>query len=192
METQIRSYIATSTGVKTVNIFGYATKGVPGLEINGVGKLSKNIKEKLIYLTRTRKMKLPTKRFVICVDINDLDGDIPWCELKWLEFPILLAFWHLASLLPIRKLDDCLCAGWISSKGDIFQSNSPAKLRYELLKKLSPVEVMDLKLITFIEDYEGDFYAIDSAMLFEHITNINFKLDYIDNVSAIPIKSFMA
>lgn len=192
METQIRSYITTSKGVKSVNVFGYATKGVPGLEINGVGKLSKNIKEKLIYLTRTRRMKLPTKRFVICVDINDLDGDIPWSELKWLEFPILLSFWYLASLLPISKLDDCLCAGWISSKGDIFQTHSPSHLKFELLKKLSPVEVMDLKLITFVNENEGDFYAIDSAMLLEHIENINFKLDYIDNNSAIPINSFIA
>lgn len=192
METQIRSYIATSKGVRTVTIFGYATKGVPGLEVNGVGKLSKNIKEKLIYLTRTRKMNLPTKRFVICVDINDLDNDIALCELKWLEFPILLVFWYLASLLPINKLDDCLCAGWVSSKGDIFQTNSPARLKQELLKKLNPVEVMDLKLITFVEEYEGDFYSIDSAMLLEHIVNINFKLDYIDNDSAIPTNSFIA
>ena len=51
---------------------------------------------------------------------------------------------------------------------------------------------MDLKLITFVNEKESDFYTIDSAMLLEHIENINFKLDYIDNNSAIPINSFIA
>ena len=192
METQIRSYVLTSRGVKIVNIFGYATKGVPGLEINGVGKLSKNIKEKLIYLTRTRRMKLPTKRFVICVDINDLDGDYQWSELKWLEFPILLLFWYLAGLLPIQNLDDCLSAGWVSTKGDIYQSFLPAQIEQELRKKLNPVEVNNLKLISCIIEEEHDFFSIESAMLLEHIDNLNYKIDYIDNVSATPINSFIA
>ena len=47
METEIKSYIKTKTGIKVITIFGYASRGVPGVEINGVGKLSKNIKEKL-------------------------------------------------------------------------------------------------------------------------------------------------
>ena len=92
METQIYSYFKTPKGLKVVTIFGYATRGVPGLEITGFGKLSKNIKEKLIYITRTRKLKLPTKRFVICIDINDFDHDSTSQDLKWLEFPTLLIF----------------------------------------------------------------------------------------------------
>ena len=68
MDTQIKSFYKSPQGIKFVTIFGHATKGVPALEINGVGKLSKNIKEKLIFITRTRKLPIPLRRFVICVD----------------------------------------------------------------------------------------------------------------------------
>ena len=192
METQIYSYVQTPKGPKVITIFGYATRGVPGIEISGSGKLSKNIKEKLIYMTRARKLKLPTKRFVICVDLNDLEFDLPQSELKWIEFPMLLMFWYLAGFIPIKKLDDCVCAGWISTRGDIYQSFAPNLLKELMKKKVNPVILKSLKLITSAGDQEHGLWNIDSAMLLEHIEYLNFKMDYIDKLSATPLNSSIA
>lgn len=192
METQIYSYVQTPKGAKVITIFGYATRGVPGIEISGCGKLSKNIKEKLIYMTRVRKLKLPTKRFVICVDLNDLEFDLPQSELKWIEFPMLLMFWYLAGFIPIKKLDDCVCAGWIDTRGDIYQSFAPDLLPKLMKKKVNPVILKSLKLITSVGDQEHGLWNIDSAMLLEHIDCLNFKLDYIDKLSATPLNSSIA
>ncbi len=176
METQIHSFYQTPKGAKLVTIFGYATKGVPGLEINGAGKLSKNIREKLIYLTRTRRLSLATKRFVICVDINDLDNNIDLAQLKWLEFPILLLFWYLAGLIPIAKFDDCLCSGWINSNGEIYQKALPKNLTSILKEKLNPVEMKSLKYISMVEESSA-LWTIDSDLLLEHIPDLSFKRD---------------
>lgn len=192
METQIYSYVQTPKGPRVITIFGYATRGVPGIEISGCGKLGRNIKEKLIYMTRVRKLKLPTKRFVICVDLNDLEFDLPQAELKWIEFPILLMFWYLAGLIPIKKLDDCICAGWVDTRGDIFQSFAPVMLKQMMRKKVNPVVLNSLKLITSVSNEEHGLWSIDTSMLLEHIDQLNFKIDYIDKLSATPLNSSIA
>lgn len=192
METQIYSYVQTPKGPKVITIFGYATRGVPGIEISGCGKLSKNIKEKLIYMTRARRLKLPTKRFVICIDLNDLEFDLPMSELKWIEFPVLLLFWYLAGLIPIKKLDDCVCAGWIDTRGDIYQTFTPNILEELMKKKVNPVVLKSLKLITTVESESHGLWNIDSSMLLEHIDLLNFKIDYTDKLSATPLNSSIA
>jgi hypothetical protein len=192
MQTQIKTYILSNKGIRFINIFGYATRGVPGLEINGAGKLSKNIKEKLIYLTRQREIKLPTKRFVICLDINDFDSDITLSELKFIEFPILLLFWYLAGVLPIKKLESCLCSGWFNTKGYIYQSPYPKNIQSILTLDLNPVEIKSLTLITNIVEGRECFKTLDSRLLLEHIPGLEFRIDYIDRDSAIPLKSFIA
>ena len=192
METQICSYIKTSKGLKVVTIFGYASRGVPGIEISGCGKLSKNIKEKLIYLTRTRKLQLPTKRFVLCVDVNDLEQELSVSDLKWIEFPLLLLFWYLAGLIPIKKLDDCICAGWVNTSGEIYQGKSPRSLSDVLSVKFNPIVMKSMKLISSCPEEDQTLWQIDSAMLLEHIKDLKFKYDYMDKDSAIPLKATMA
>lgn len=192
METQIYTYIHTPSGPKVITIFGYATRGVPGVEITGCNKLSKNIKEKLIFMTRVRKLKLPTKRFVICVDLNDLEFDLRQSDLKWIELPMLLMFWYLAGFIPIKKLDDCICSGWINTNGEIFQTFSPLNLKSLIKQKVNPVEMKSIKLITSLGDEEDDFWSIDSSMLLEHIENLSFKIDYMDKLSATPLNSSIA
>lgn len=174
METQINSFFQSKRGTQVVRIFGYSSKGIPGLEVNGVGKLSKNIKEKLIYLTRARKLTTPLRRFVICVDLNDLEDSIDWQELKWLEFPILLLYWQLAGLLPISKLDDCLCNGTILATGEIYQPSIPIDIEVPLRHKLTPVEKKALKLIISRGKESEKFWGIDPALLLQHIPKLKF------------------
>lgn len=174
METQINSYFNSKKGARLVRIFGYSTKGIPGLEINGVGKLSKNMKEKMIYLTRSRKLSVPLRRFVICVDLNDLEESISWQELKWLEFPILLLYWQLSGILPVSKLEDCLCSGTVLSNGEIYQENLPSGLEKEAFQKFSELEKMKMKLILKEGKDESSFWNIDPSLLLQHIPDLRF------------------
>ena len=170
METQVKAFYQTNKGFEIFTIFGYVTKGVPSLEINGAGKLSKNIKEKLIFLTRNRKLNVPQRRFVICVDQNDqLQNDEQL--LKWLEFPLLLTYWYLAGLVPIRKLENCLTSGWIRPNGEIFHFPLSDQMRNQVLKTIAPIE-RDQTL--FIGGAES---CIHSQMLLEHIPQLTFKTD---------------
>lgn len=190
METQIRSFYNSSQGVKLVTIFGYSTKGVPGLEINGAGKLSKNMKEKIIYLTRMRKLAIPLRRFVICVDLNELH-DQSVHNLKWLEFPLLLMYWYLSGLIPIGKLENCLCSGWMKANGDIYQMHMPTNLNQILSKELNPIEKKSLRVISIPDLVDSQTQIIETSLLLAHIPKLSFRNDYIDNSSAIPAKCFM-
>lgn len=181
METQIKALYRSPSGIKTVTIFGYATKGVPSLEINGVGKLSKNIKEKLIYLTRIRRLKIPMRRFVICVDQNELI-DMSSQSIKWLEFPLLLLYWHLSGLVPIGKLDDCMTSGWIKTNGDINHLRLPKDFENIIKRDLNSLELENIKLVGLRKDSVSQ--VICSNELLEHIPNLNY---YIESDSAIPM-----
>lgn len=177
METQIKAYYHTNGGLKLITLFGYATKGVPALEINGVGKYSRNIKEKLIYLTRNRQLSIPLRRFVICVDINELSAS-EIDSLKWLEFPLLLIYWYLAGLIPIGKLDNCIAGGWLKTNGEIYQlSQSEARFQNQLRGH-------EKKHYLLIGDQTAE---IDASKLLEHIPSLKFKTDYIESSSVKPI-----
>jgi hypothetical protein len=191
METQIKALYKTPQGIKFVTIFGYASKGVPSLEINGAGKLSKNIKEKLIYFTRLRKLPIPLRRFVVCLDLNELNIQSTQ-NLKWLEFPLLLTYWYLCGLIPIKKLDNCIASGWIKTNGEIFQMDLPASFKDVFRESFNPIEQKSMKLISVYNKHGGALDIIDSSLLLEHIPNLNFKVDYIERASAIPTNSLMA
>ncbi|MAX67187.1 MAG: hypothetical protein QF441_00900 [Bacteriovoracaceae bacterium] len=189
METQLKAFYKTPQGIKFVTIFGYATKGVPSLEINGVGKLSKNIKEKIIYMTRIRKLNVPMRRFVICLDLNEVNMHDAH-HLKWLEFPLLLSYWYLCNLIPIKKLDNCIAAGWLKTNGEIIQMGLPNSFLDAFKANFNPIEQKNLMLINLT--YFQYVKTIDSSLLLEHIPKLKFRLDYMESSSAIPTNSFIA
>ncbi|MBC7540548.1 MAG: hypothetical protein H7281_17115 [Bacteriovorax sp.] len=102
-----------------VDIFGYASNGIPGIEIVGVGKYARSMKEKFIYLSRKNKLKFPMKRFVLCVE-GELEGKkFKDEEYRYLELPLLLMLWSLTGHLPLQALEDCFAAGKISVEGEV-------------------------------------------------------------------------
>jgi hypothetical protein len=125
METQLQTCYFTKKGPTLVTLFGYATKSVPGLEINGLGKYGKTIKEKIVFVTRTRGLQIPLKRFVLNAEITDELGDLESASVKWLEYPLLLHYWFLAGLLPISKLDNCLAIGSLNPSGAVIEPINP-------------------------------------------------------------------
>lgn len=177
MQARISSYLATPKGVRIVTLFGYCTKGLPSVEINGIGKLGKSIKEKMIYLTRTRELYLPRRRYVICLDIDELEGDERWFELKYLEFPVLLLYWFLGGIVPISKLDDCLTQGWINTRGEIFQNRLCDKLLVELNENIYCEELLRSKAIVPHHENAHSLLQIDTEELLKDIPGIKCHLN---------------
>lgn len=102
-----------------VDIFGYASNGIPGIEIVGLGKYTRGVKEKFIYLSRERKLKFPLKRFVLCIE-GEVEGKkFKEEEYRYLELPLLLMLWSLTGHLPLGNLEDCFSSGKISIEGEV-------------------------------------------------------------------------
>jgi hypothetical protein len=122
METQIQTYAFSKRTPGHVTLFGYSSKSIPGLEINGLGKYGRTLKEKIIFLTRSRQLPIPLNRYVISAEY-ELDQD-PQC-LKWLELPILVLYWYLAGLINMSRLDNCLVVGAVAPSGEILEKIAP-------------------------------------------------------------------
>jgi hypothetical protein len=82
-----------------------------------MGKYGKTLKEKIIFITRSRQLPIPLKRFVISAEY-DLGSD-PYM-LRWLDLPVLLLYWYLAGHIRMGRLDNCLAVGSISPSGEVF------------------------------------------------------------------------
>lgn len=167
METQLHSCYFTKKGPTLITLFGYATKSVPGLEINGLGKYGKAIKEKIVFVTRTRQLPIPLKRFVLNVEIDDSLGDLETNSVKWLEYPLLLHYWFLAGLLPISKLDNCLAVGSLTPSGLVEEPVNPLVV--------SLCESHNLHLISSTEILDSPHGIIDGKDLFGAIAELQFK-----------------
>jgi hypothetical protein len=167
METQLQTCYFTKKGPSLITLFGYATKSVPGLEINGLGKYGKQIKEKIVFVTRTRSLPIPLKRFVLNVETSDDLGDLESSSVRWLEYPLLLHYWYLAGLLPITKLDNCLAVGSLSPSGVVEEPLSQDVVQL--------CEEHDLHLISSHAGIEGPMGIIDGKDLFGEITQLEFK-----------------
>lgn len=129
MQSQLYSFYQTKKGPELVTLFGYATKSLPGIEINGLGKYGKAIKEKIIYITRSRGLQIPLKRFVLCVEMEDGWGDMDSTVVKNLEFPLLVMYWHLAGLLPLSRIDNCVALGSLTPEGKLSEALNDMNLR---------------------------------------------------------------
>ena len=118
---------------KVVNIFGYSSRSIPGLEIIGMGQLARGVKEKLIYLTRVNGLKMPLRRHVLCVELHQ---DLRDAKLRsWLELPLLLLFWSLAEIMPLDKKHRYFAAGKVGLGGEIEHLSLPVPLIDELVGK---------------------------------------------------------
>lgn len=166
METQLQTCYLTKKGPVLITLFGYATKSVPGLEINGIGKYGKQIKEKIVFVTRSRGLQIPLKRFVLNVETSDDLGDLEGSSIKWIEYPLLLHYWYLAGILPISKLDNCFAIGSLSPSGSVCEPID------ELVIRLC--ENHKLHLISSCRDLDLEQSIIDGKDLFGQVTNLEF------------------
>jgi hypothetical protein len=167
METQLQSCYLTKKGPSLVTLFGYSTKSVPGLEINGLGKYGKFIKEKIVFITRARGLQIPLKRFVLNVEISDDLGDLESSSVKWLEYPLLLHYWFLAGFIPISKLDNCFAIGSVTPSGIIEEPISQDFIEL--------CEGQNLHLISSVNEVKSPMGFIDARELLGQIMHLEFK-----------------
>lgn len=140
-------------------IYGYSSKGVPGLEIVGLGAKGKAIKEKFVFLSKKYNLKISPKRYVLCIDDNMVLGSLTSKDelYRWLELPLLILYWSMAGVLPIQNLRDCLCAGRISTRGKI----EPFRFDETSAAFLDRLDSMRLKVITsYTQELSGLTYFI--------------------------------
>ncbi len=183
MEIKVNALIPRQNHYHWLNIFGYTSRAQPGLEVLGIGHKGRAIKEKLIFLSKKRKLKFPLNRFVLCIEGQD---GFEKAELEYLELPLLLAFWSMAGFIPIKRLDNCFCSGRLGLEGEIscldLSSGHWLQIEQALIRRKKraiyfgesiPIESERIDLISplsLLEDsvggfsMESGFYQIDNAL----------------------------
>lgn len=159
MHKQMLGLLPLGSKAHLTEMYGYASKGVPGLEIVGLGSKGKAIKEKFIFLTKKYNLKISPKRYVLCIDDNMVLGSLSSKEelYRWLELPLLILYWSMAGILPIKNLSDCLCAGRISTRGKI----EPFRFEKTSAEFLHRLDDLQLKVIaSYTDDLRGLTYFI--------------------------------
>jgi len=142
MEIKINSLIPYNGRLKWVEVFGYTSKGQPGLELTGFNGRGRTLKEKMVYLSKRRSLRFPLLRYVLCLDVEDLSK----CELEWLELPLLIAFWSMTGSLPLKRLDDCFASCKVSLEGRLTHMNLEESFWSSLNGRLE----QEKKVATFI------------------------------------------
>jgi len=165
MQTRIKAIYPFFDQFKIVEPFGYASKGIPGLDIVINGKSGKMLKEKFIFLSRCAGLRFPLKHFVLC-----LEGEISEESLTWIELPLYILYLSLGELLPIAHLEDCLCSGRIYASGrfaSLYYSDS-------LLEFLEAEFPDDKILVSRLLNKKSGNYQFPLEVLFEQISYFTF------------------
>lgn len=114
MQQRIQAMVVKSGKTQLIDLFGYTTKGIPGLEIIGLGSQGRILKEKLFFLARSLNCSLPKRRFVLCIDLPDgLQRNASGLEFQWLELPLFILYMTLGGIFPLYSLENCFSAGCV-------------------------------------------------------------------------------
>jgi hypothetical protein len=183
MESSIAGIFLKNNRPTMVNIFGYKSKGYPGINLVGPNYYIKSLREKLIYITKSRHIPIPLGRYMICIDLSlkelkssqDLD-------LGFLDFPILLLFWKLIEVLKIMDLKGCLASAQITSYGCVQHLASLGSLcQYSFLQYYKNdqfhnrgVTYIGLEEVSLPDGFLVNY--IDSQTLLSHIPLIKQNL----------------
>ncbi|GAB4014319.1 MAG: hypothetical protein Fur0010_12290 [Bdellovibrio sp.] len=104
--------------VEIIQIFGYTSRGIPGLEIVGLGQQGRAIKEKIVYINKKLNLDIPNRRYLICIE-NELIDTLSKSERRFLELPVWLLYLKLSGNIPIHGLRDVLSGGRLQIQGGI-------------------------------------------------------------------------
>lgn len=114
-EERMVGVIPSGDNIKYMYLFGYSTKGIPGLEIVGLGNRARTVKEKIQFLSRQQENVLPLNRFVLGIDpIQKIGKDD---DLNFLELPLLILYWALLGWIPLKSLENCFSSGRVFPGG---------------------------------------------------------------------------
>lgn len=162
--TRLKCCLYINNKIHLVNLFGHANRGVPGIDMIGMGRWGKIIREKIIYFTRQEEVNSTLRKYTLCIEEGHLFTGKNEEFSKNLELPLLLLYWSLSKRIPIQHLEDCLAVGSVSISGEI---NIPKfnKEEWELIKGLiRKNELADLKFLSTGRG-EDPFSNLDLSML---------------------------
>lgn len=147
METRLKGLYFDMNESNVVEIFGHASKGLPGLEIVGLGKFARAIKEKIIYISKMEGISPRLNKVVICIEKRNDQLELKADSVRWLEFPLLMLYWSLLDELPIKNLSDCISFGRVNIDGSIIINISDLNSRLINLTKYFDIDGDKLKLL---------------------------------------------
>jgi hypothetical protein len=178
MQNYIVGLIREKGNVIPVELFGYDSKGMPGIEILGLGTYGRTVKEKFVFLTKSLGLKIPLRRYVLSVDDKVL-RDIKKKDYVYLEFPLLILYLSLAEIIPIKNLSDCFTCGSVQVLGlvvqpDLSHNDLLAVKTYLQNSYLSHIE--SLKFITHVPaDLPNKMHFLDSKEIFSSMPALKFS-----------------
>lgn len=178
MENRINSVLLGNSGTILVDIFGYSSHGLPGLEIIGLGQHARAIKEKFIYLSKMRKLQIPLRRYVLCVEARGLNRPISSAETQYLECPLLLCFWSLAQQLYIPRLEGCLSAGQVNVLGQIQHLSLSSATQKKIKECMQKEGQGKIKWITQegATLFDEDFFLLPAQEIFSSVASLQHGL----------------
>ena len=101
---------------QVVNIFGYKNRGVPGIDVVGLGHRGRYIKEKFVYLLKEHSAQSKLEHYVLCVD-DIFDEALKNGNYRWIELSLFLILYSLIGLIKISNLDQCVSMGKVNVDG---------------------------------------------------------------------------
>ena len=120
---KLKSYLPIGAEIISVDIFGYSSRSVPGMEIYGLGSKGRLIREKINFVTKNyMPTKKAMKRYVISIESTIAEEKIKQYSSS-LEFPLMILYWAMADIIPLKNLGDCWALGSVSVDFEI-NSNS--------------------------------------------------------------------
>ena len=118
---RVNSILPVGTDYKVVSLFGYRSNGVPGIEIKGLPCAQNIVREKLVYLSKLYGVKVPIRKFHLCLDlpkeVSKLKKEL--IDDRYFDLPLLLLYWSLAEVIKIQSIEYCFALGKIQSDGRI-------------------------------------------------------------------------
>ena len=129
-----------------LGLYAYASNGIPGLELIGLGSMGRGLKEKIIYLGRERMLKLPLKRFVISVEGHEDKLKKEREVLKNLELAIMLTFWTITGNLNLHRPENCLATGFVGLNGKVV----PPHIAPEFWQRLNQIMALSGRRLTVL------------------------------------------
>jgi hypothetical protein len=178
MQSQIIGLYTSDQNILDINLFGYTSNGLPGLEIIGLGNRGRFIKEKFYYISRIRGIKFPLKKYVLCAEIPPGTAEKFRRDLDWLELPLLLLFWHLTQHIGIHNTKALIAAGKIAPTGRISLLPLPSKYLSLLSQKYDnqfPTRCAYLNLEN--ETEYGEMVTLPLREILGHIPDLHFEFD---------------
>lgn len=157
---RVNSILPIGHDYKVVSLFGYRSNGVPGIEIKGLPNNQNVVREKLVYLSKMFGVKVPIRRFHLCLDLpkevlkmkkNSIDD-------RYFDLPLLLLYWSLAEVIHVHGLEYCFSLGHIETNGRIM---IPSLSETFLIHLQSIIKEKTSRSMTFISAKENDYLALN-------------------------------